>query len=27
VMNFGGSACWPVVSTLVRNLWTYMREP
>jgi hypothetical protein len=27
VMNFGGSALWPVVSTMLQNLWTALAEP
>jgi hypothetical protein len=27
VMNFGGSALWPVVSTMMENLWRYLRDP
>ena len=27
VMNFGGSALWPVVSTMVENLWTKLCVP
>ena len=27
VMNFGGSALWPVVSTLMSNLWTELSKP
>lgn len=27
VMNFGGSALWPVVSTMVANLWTELSRP
>jgi hypothetical protein len=27
VMNFGGSALWPVVSTMMENLWTAMSRP
>jgi len=27
VMNFGGSALWPVVSTLLENLWTELTRP
>ena len=27
VMNFGGSALWPVVSTMMQNLWTELSKP
>jgi hypothetical protein len=27
VMNFGGSALWPVVSTMTENLWTELTRP
>jgi hypothetical protein len=27
VMNFGGSALWPVVSTMMQNLWTALSKP
>jgi hypothetical protein len=27
VMNFGGSALWPVVSTMVQNIWTTLSKP
>jgi hypothetical protein len=27
VMNFGGSAMWPVVSTLMSNIWTELSKP
>jgi hypothetical protein len=27
VMNFGGSAMWPVVSTLMSNIWAELRKP
>jgi hypothetical protein len=27
VMNFGGSALWPQVRTMVANLWTYLSVP
>jgi hypothetical protein len=27
VMNFGGSALWPVVSTMIANLWTELSRP
>jgi hypothetical protein len=27
VMNFGGSALWPVVSTMTENLWTKLTRP
>jgi hypothetical protein len=27
VMNFGGSALWPVVSTMLRNLWAELTRP
>jgi hypothetical protein len=27
VMNFGGSALWPIVSTMLQNLWTALTKP
>jgi len=27
VMNFGGSALWPVISTMVQNIWTNLSKP
>jgi hypothetical protein len=27
VMNFGGSALWPIVSTMLQNLWTALSKP
>jgi len=27
VMNFGGSALWPTVSTMVVNLWAQLTRP
>jgi len=27
VMNFGGSALWPIVSTMLQNLWTTLSKP
>lgn len=27
VMNFGGSAGWPVVSTILSNVWTRLTTP
>ena len=27
VMNFGGSALWPVISTMVSNIWTNLSKP
>ena len=27
VMNFGGSALWPIVSTMLQNLWTELSKP
>ena len=27
VMNFGGSALWPVVSTMMENLWAELAQP
>jgi hypothetical protein len=27
VMNFGGSALWPIVSTMMQNLWTALSKP
>jgi hypothetical protein len=27
VMNFGGSALWPVVSTMMGNLWAELAQP
>ena len=27
VMNFGGSARWPIVTTMMENLWTQLSRP
>ena len=27
VMNFGGSALWPVVSVMMQNIWTELSRP